>query len=158
MPEFSPLASPNIGTTNPWCAFDRSLLRMTALGTYVIPKADVQLGFTFRSDAGASLSASYVASPAATTLGRNFAGGSPTVTVNLIEPGTLYGDRVNQFDMRIGKLLRFGQYRANIGLDITNVLNSNPVLTYSEAFTTTWLRPSAVLQPRFLKLSAQFNF
>jgi len=38
------------------------------------------------------------------------------------------------------------------------VLNANPVLTYNEAFTATWLRPNSVLQSRFMKVSAQFNF
>ncbi|HKE88149.1 MAG TPA: hypothetical protein VKB50_30545 [Vicinamibacterales bacterium] len=40
-------------------------------------------------------------------------------------------------------------------------MNGNPVLTYNEAFSTstsTWLRPNSVLQPRLVKVSAQFNF
>jgi hypothetical protein len=161
LPEFSPALSPNIGSTNPWCNQARSLLRATALGSYTVPKVDVLLAFTFRSDAGQTLQANYVAGPAQTTLGRPFGGASQTITVNLIEPATLYGDRVNQFDIRIGKNLRFGGTRTNVGVDITNVLNANPVLTYNEAFSTTtstWLRPNAVLQPRFVKFSAQFNF
>ena len=88
---------------------------------------------------------------------RRFAG-STTVTVNLIEPGTLYGDRVNQFDLRVGKILRFGGARANLAVDVYNLFNSNPVLTYNEQFGATWLRPNSVLQPRFAKLSAQINF
>jgi hypothetical protein len=91
-------------------------------------------------------------------LGRNFAGASQTISVNLIEPGTLYGDRVNQFDLRIGKNLRFRGTRTNVGVDIYNVFNANPVLTYNESFTSTWLRPNSVLQPRFAKISAQINF
>ena len=46
-------------------------------------------------------------------------------------------------------------------MDLTNVFNANPVLTYNQAFsptTTTWLRPNSVLQPRFVKVSAQINF
>ncbi len=46
----------------------------------------------------------------------------------------------------------------NLAVDIYNLFNSNPVLTYNEAFTATWLRPNSVLQPRFAKVSAQFNF
>ena len=147
--------------TNPWCANTTSLLRTTALGSYVVPKVDVQVAFTFRSDAGAALGANYVAANGETTLGRPFAGASQTITVNLVEPGTLYGDRVNQFDIRIAKNLRFGGTRTNVGFDLTNVLNANPVLTYNEAFSTTtntWLRPNSVLQPRLVKFSAQFNF
>jgi hypothetical protein len=33
------------------------------------------------------------------------------VTVNLIEPGTLYGDRLNQLDLRVARILRFGSSR-----------------------------------------------
>jgi hypothetical protein len=37
-------------------------------------------------------------------LNRPYAGvAGTTVTVNLIEPGMLYGDRINQFDMRFAK-------------------------------------------------------
>jgi hypothetical protein len=157
LPEYSVLGG-IIGTTNPWCATTVSLFRTTALGSYIVPKVDVQLGFTFRSDQGASLNANYTTTPANTTLGRPFAGASSTITVNLIEPGTLYGDRVNQFDMRVAKVLRFGRTTTNVGLDVFNLMNASPVLTYNEAFTATWLRPNSVLQARFVKVSAQIGF
>ena len=97
-------------------------------------------------------------------LNRPFAGvGGQTVTVNLVEPGTLHGNRVNQFDLRLAKILRFGSTRTNVGVDLYNVTNSAPVLTYGETFTpgqtvSTWLRPTSVLQPRYVKFSAQFDF
>ena len=68
------------------------------------------------------------------------------MTVNLVEPGTLYGDRVNEVDLRLAKILRFGRTRTNVGFDIYNILNSAPVLSYNQAFsptTTTWLTPTA---------------
>jgi hypothetical protein len=65
----------------------------------------VQIAGTLRSDQGTQLAANYSVAAAGTTLGRPFAGlGSPTITVNLVEPGTLYGDRVNQVDMRFAKV------------------------------------------------------
>ena len=79
------------------------------------------------------------AAPNSATVGLNrpFAGvGGQTVTVNLIEPGTLFGDRVNQFDLRVAKILRFGRTRTNVGVDITNITNAAPVLTYNETFTS----------------------
>jgi len=123
-----------------------------------VPKVDVQIGFTLRSDQGASLNANYTTTSANTTLGRPFAGASTTITANLVEPGTLYGDRVNQFDLRIAKVLRFGGTTTNVGVDLFNLLNASPVLTYNEAFTATWLRPNSVLQARFVKVSAQIGF
>ena len=152
---------PETNTTNPWCNVDTSLLRVTALGSYTVPKIDVLLATTFRSEQGQQLAANYTTTQANTTLPRPFAGGSSTITVNLIEPGTLYGDRANQLDLRVAKNLRFRGTRTNVGLDIFNVFNSNPVLTYNQGFsptTTTWLRPTSVLQPRYVKISAQISF
>jgi hypothetical protein len=157
-------AIPESSSTNPWCDSSTGFVtRVTALGSYVIPKIDVQVAGTMRSDQGGDLAANWVAPNSATVgLNRAFAGtAGQTITVNLIEPGTLYGDRVNQFDVRLAKILRFGRTRTNIGVDIINLANSNAVLGYNQTFsptTTTWLRPTSVLQPRFVKISAQVDF
>jgi hypothetical protein len=87
--------------------------------------------------------------------------GSPTITVNLIEPGRLYGERVTQVDMRFAKILRFGRTRTTVGVDLYNIANSAAILTYNQTFsptTTTWLRPTSVLQARFVKFGAQIDF
>ena len=135
---------------------------MTGLGSYTVPKVDVLVSGTFRSDQGAMLAANYTVTSAvaAQSLGRPLAGNTPNVTVNLIAPGTLYGDRVNELDLRIAKVLRFGRTRTNVGFDIYNVLNANPVLTYNAAFIPdgNWLVPTSVLQSRFVKFTASIDF
>ena len=85
---------------------------------------------------GGQLAANWTAPNSATVgLNRPFAGiGGQTITVNLIEPGTLYGDRVNQIDMRFAKILRFGRTRTTVGFDVYNLTNSAPVLTYNQTF------------------------
>lgn len=97
---------------------------------------------------------------AAQSLGHPLAGATPNVSVNLIAPGEIYGDRVNEVDLRVAKVLRFGRTRTNVGFDIYNILNSNPVLTYNNAFIPNgnWLVPTSVLQSRFLKFSASIDF
>jgi len=155
---------PESGATNPWC--DNSsgwVTRFTALGTYTIPTIDVLVAGTVRSDQGVRLAANWAAPNSATVgLNRPFAGiAGQTVTVNLIEPGTLFGDRVNEVNLRIAKVLQFGRTRSNIGIDIYNIGNVAPVLSYNQSFstaTTTWLRPNSVLQARYVKLSAQIDF
>jgi hypothetical protein len=154
--------------TNPWCDTSSGwVTRVTALGSYTVPKVDVQVSGTLRSDQGTQLAANWVAANSATVgLNRPFAGlGSQTITVNLIEPGTLYGERVNQVDMRFAKVLRFGRTRSTVGIDLYNITNSNAVLTYIQTFSPTvttgtaaWLRPTSVLQARFVKFSAQIDF
>jgi len=150
--------------TNPWCDTSSGwVTRVTALGSYTIPTIDVQVAGTLRSDQGQQLAANWTAPNSATVgLNRPFAGiGSQTITVNLIEPGTLYGERINQIDMRFAKILRFGRTRSTVGVDVYNLANSAAVLTHNLTFistTNTWLRPNSVLQARFVKLSAQIDF
>jgi hypothetical protein len=71
------------------------------------------------------------------------------VTVNLIAPQTLFGDRINQVDFRIAKLLRFGRSRMQVGLDIFNVMNSNVPQRYLQTYGPTWLRPTSVMDAGF---------
>jgi hypothetical protein len=91
------------------------------------------------------------------SLGRNLAGGARNVTVNLIEPRTMYGDRMNQLDLRIGKILQLGPTRASVNLDLYNALNANTVIVQSNSFAV-WQRPESILPARFAKISMRLNF
>jgi len=153
----------NVSQVSPYCHADSGYVtRFTGLGSYTIPKVDVLVSGTFRSDQGAVIAANYTVTSAvaAQSLGRPLAGAVPNISVNLIAPGDIYGDRVNEIDFRIAKVLKFGHTRTNVGFDIYNILNSNPVLTYNNAFIPNgaWLVPTSVLQSRFVKFSASFDF
>jgi hypothetical protein len=173
-PEYTVLGAQS--PTNPWCNTSTGFItRYTGLGSYTIPKVDVLFSGTFRSDQGAPLAANWTinsTNPAwnaiVAQLGRTPTGANATsVTVNLVEPGTLYGDRVNEFDIRLAKILKFGRTRTNVGFDLYNILNSSPILSYQQAFSPAipagagagaWLAPTGVLQPRFWKFSVQVDF
>jgi hypothetical protein len=153
----------NVSQVSPYCHADSGYVtRVTGLGSYTVPKIDVLVSGTFRSDQGAIIAANYTVTSAvaAQSLGRPLAGATPNVSVNLIAPGEIYGDRVNEVDLRVAKVLRFGRTRTNVGFDIYNILNSNPVLTYNNAFIPNgnWLVPTSVLQSRFLKFTASIDF
>jgi len=147
----------------PYCKNDPGFVtKVTGLGSYTVPKVDVLLGLTFRSDQGAPLRATWNAPVASVTaaLGRPAVGVGSTIPIDLIAPGEKWGDRVNEIDLRFAKILRFGGTRTHIGLDIFNVLNSDAILTYNQTFAPggAWLVPQSVLTPRFYKLSAQIDF
>jgi hypothetical protein len=139
------------------------LTQFRGLASYQVPKVDVEVSATFQSKPGAQLAANYNM-PAATVagfLGRPPSGGVANVTVNLVTPGSLYGDRVNQLDFRVSKILRFGPARTKISLDLYNALNANPVLTYNQTYSptaTTWLTPTSVLAARVIKIGASVDF
>ena len=139
------------------------LTQFRGLSSYQVPKIDVEVSATYQSKPGAQLAANYII-PAATiaqTLGRLPSGGVANVTVNLVTPGSLYGDRVNELDLRFSKILRFRGTRTKISLDMYNALNANPVLSYIQTFsptTTTWLTPTSVLAARVVKIGASLDF
>lgn len=126
--------NPVVSPTNPFCRNSPGFVtRVTGLGTYLVPRVDVMVAGTFRSDQGAPLRAIWNAPNAVVepVLGRPLAGNAPNVAVDLIAPGDVWGDRVNELDLRFAKVLRFGRIRTHGGVDIFNILNANAVLTYS---------------------------
>jgi hypothetical protein len=93
------------------------------------------------------------------SLGRSLSGNATQVTVNLIEPGTLYGNRQNQLDLKVAKVLRFGSRRAVVGVDLFNALNSGAILSYNNTFNAIWLQPVTILTSRMAKkITAEFTF
>jgi hypothetical protein len=146
--------------TNPYCkVVEPYQTDIRGLATYTIPVVGVQVSGTWSSVPGPQLAANYtvtsaIASP---SLGRNLSAGN--VSVNLIQPGTFYADRRNNFDFRVAKIFRYGRTRSQVGIDIYNATNTDVVTTYNQTFTSTsWLTPTAIQPARYVKLSAQFDF
>ena len=147
---------------NPYChQAEPFLTGYKGVASYLVPKLDVQLSGTFNSRPGVPLRADFIYQPndptILATLGRPLAAVA-NVTVPLIEPYSQYGDRIDQVDMRIGKLLRFGRTRTNLSLDIVNMFNSNDNLSYGTLFNATWPATTAVLVPRLFRINASFDW
>ena len=160
----TPVTGTNINGSiiNPYCrTVEPFLATFKGIASYIVPKIDVNIAGTFSSRPGVSLNANVVYTNAdlatRSTLGRALVAAN-TVTVNVLEPNTLFGDRIDQLDIRVGKILRFGRSRANLNLDIVNALNSNDNLAYSAVFGPTWPAPTTVLTARLFRFSAQFDF
>jgi hypothetical protein len=88
-----------------------------------------------------------------------------TRTIDILEPFSMYGDRLRQLDLRASKLFRLGGQRFQLNVDLYNALNGSTATfirnTYTApgAVTTTpWLQPTQVQDGRFWKFSAQYDF
>ena len=92
------------------------------------------------------------------SLGRNLSSGN--VTVNLVEPGSLYGARQNNLDMRVAKIIRFGRTRAQFGVDVYNLLNTDVVTGCNNGYSPTgaWLTPTAIQPARYARLNLELDF
>ena len=155
-------ASPSDGPSTLYCHVDEAFqTQVKFIGSYVIPRIDVQVAGTFQSRPGPQLSASYNAAFAdyAPSLGRVLAGGNvnSTVAVNLIEPGSMFGERLNVVDLRLNRILRAGRTRTSIGIDIYNALNVSTVLSQNNNFSA-WQVPTSIVTPRFAKFNVTLDF
>jgi hypothetical protein len=156
-----PLTSTNVWTPQQFCRQTGAFLtQVKFLGSYRIPRVGVLVSGTLQSLPGPPLQANYNAPNALVrqALGRDLsAGANQNLPFNIAEPGQLYGERANQLDVRIAKIVRFGRSQSNVGLDIYNVLNTNAPLTLNNAFGA-WQRPTEILLARFVKLNLTFDF
>jgi len=146
------------------------LTHVKGLATYTIPKVDVLIsgtiqskpyvGSNFPSVASQSIPAYAVTSNAviAPSLGRPLAGGAPVTLLGLVKPGDTYGDRLNQVDLRFGKLLRLHGTRTLVALDLFNAFNTNTTDVYQTFYGPTYLNPASIMAARLAKISAQFDF
>jgi len=160
--------------TEPWATLVRGL------AAYTVPKIDVLVSASIRSVPNANIgmgsnSATNGASRnanenvpntvVAQALGRLPNGGlaNGTTAVNLLIPGALYGPRVTQVDMRFAKVLKFNATRADIGVDLYNLFNTSSEVGFIETYDyatngATYMRPNAIVAPRFVRINVRFNF
>ena len=129
------------------------------LGTIGLPW-DLDAGVTFLNNPGPQVTAAYTvvssqvqfvnSSRTALTLG--------SATVPLVEPGTMFGERHTQVDVRLGKNFRSGRFRVRALLDVANLFNANTVLVLNTTYGSNWQRPTYVLPGRLIKPTVQIDF
>jgi hypothetical protein len=157
--------SPNFFTTIPtqFCHRDGAwLTQVKGFALYTIPKIDVQFSGTYQDLPGVPVEARYSA-PFLPTVG-----GLQSLPFasfyHIMEPGVEYGGRLHQLDLRIGKVFRAGRTRTTINLDIYNLFNVDTITLQSNNYfpnpagQATWQVPQQMLQARFIKIGAAFDF
>jgi hypothetical protein len=83
---------------------------------------------------------------------------SPRGQVNLFEPGQVFADRINQVDMRFGKILDFASKRTSIAIDVLNLFNANTATMLQQNYGATFMQPLAILNPRFVRFNVTVDF
>jgi hypothetical protein len=134
------------------------LTQFKFLGVLPLPWWGLVTSGTFQSVPGPQITASYAVTSGqvAASLGRNLSSG--TATVQLLAPGTVFGDRLNQLDYRLTKNFRVGRVRAQGQFDLFNLLNVSAALLRNNTYGQVWQQPTAVLAGRLFKFGAQFDF
>lgn len=140
----------------------RTTIKMSA--AYQLPW-EFQLSGSFLAQPGPSVAANYTVTAA--QAGRSIIGstaGATTISVNLIEPNTVFLDTRKQLDLRLGRTFRFGSRTRIQGFaDVFNILNSGTVIRVNETFganpaTNAWMRPTAIMDARYVRFGLQMSF
>jgi hypothetical protein len=152
---------------------------LRGLTSYTVPKIDVLVSAVIRMQPSALFAATANTtaqwqvpnSVILAALGHSHPSITPTGTT-VVPLGhndrRIYADeRRTQVDMRFAKIIRFGRTRADVGVDLFNLLNAN----YATGFNTTyqyltdntprqngWGTPSSLVNPRFVRLNFTLNF
>ena len=83
------------------------------------------------------------------------------VTVNLVEPGTIILDRLNQIDVRVARPFAVRATRLRAMVELYNLLNANAVLDVNRTYGTSgtsWLVPTRILPARIVELGTLWDF
>jgi hypothetical protein len=156
------LNDPNTGAQFPaqYCHQESPYLtQVKFLGSYMVPKIDVLISAALQSVPGPQVIGNFVATSAsvAPSLGRPLAGNAANVTVNVVPPGGMYGDRRNQFDLRVGKVLRLAGTQTKLNLDLNNLFNATAVLTENPSYAV-FRQPASIIPARVARVGLQFEF
>jgi hypothetical protein len=129
--------------------------------SYPLPWWGIQTSAVIQSVPGPMVVATYVATNAQieSSLGRPLSEGvNGTQTVQLIQPGTQYGDRLNQLDLRLTRVFKVQQMRLQGLFDLYNLFNASPVTSLNTRYGPSWEQPLSILQGRLFKLGVQMTF
>lgn len=134
------------------------LTQIKLLGSYTLPYA-IQVAGTFQNQPGPERIArvTFSAAQIAAALGRPATLGPQTV--NVVPPGTVFGERFNQLDLRFTKNFRFAttaRFRAMF--DIYNVFNANSVTFEEPGVGPNYLAPQVIMPGRLGKFAFQIDF
>ena len=137
----------------------RDMFKLT--GFYPLPLYGVELSGSFMSFPGAEQKVDYIVNRA---LLSQLTGGravltQASVTLPLVSPGTKFLEQQNELDFAFGKSFRRANgQQVRLRFDIFNALNSSWVETQNQTYGPLLDRPTAIMQARLFRLTAQFHF
>ncbi|HVZ23174.1 MAG TPA: carboxypeptidase regulatory-like domain-containing protein [Vicinamibacterales bacterium] len=129
------------------------------LAAYTLPYG-VRVSGTLQSLPGPAIAGNVIynnaSRVASTTLSRPFTLAQANVAT--VSPNSVFGDRLNQIDLRFTKIVKVGSGNFDIDVDLYNAFNSDAVLTELGGFGPVWRLPTSIIQPRFLKFQVRYDF
>ncbi|HEX7794290.1 MAG TPA: carboxypeptidase-like regulatory domain-containing protein [Vicinamibacterales bacterium] len=139
----------------------RSTLKTSA--AYTFPY-DIQVSGSFSSIPQGQIRADYQVTAA--VAGRpvvNTPSGGNFTTVNLVQSNTMFLERQNLVNMRLGKIFKFGGTTKVQGfMDVFNLFNAGYVTSVNQSYAASgpnlWLAPTGIVDGRYAQFGMQLTF
>ena len=134
------------------------LTQVKFLGSYTFPY-DVQIAATLQNQPGPARAAlvTFTDAVISAALGRPSTEGAQRV--NVLPPGSEFGERFTQFDLRFTKIFTLqGGTRLRAMFDLFNLFNANAVTREAAGYPTGYLAPQVIMPGRLGKFAFQFDF
>ncbi|MQA28540.1 MAG: hypothetical protein GEU82_01705 [Luteitalea sp.] len=140
--------------------------RFKTNASYLIPWQEIQLAVVYQNNPGPhyTTNISYTTAQIAPSLGRPLSGGTRSVTIEVADPYSQFGERITQFDVRGSKIFRLpGGRRIQLNADLYNAMNSSAVINLFSTYNLAdgglrWRSPTQIMDGRLAKFSVQFDF
>jgi hypothetical protein len=137
--------------------------QVRGFAAYSLPKIDVLVSSIVRSQPNVVFGGGAIpgAVPEGNSAGLSAFYATPQGTqVNLLQPGRVYSDRINQVDVRLGKIVNVGSKRTSIAVDLLNLFNANTPITYEQNYGdgSQYLKPLTILNPRLARFNVTVDF
>ena len=88
----------------------------------------------------------------------NFASGTTSVSLKLVQPGTVYLPRVTSMDLRLSKRITVGRYKLEGRVDGFNILNANPITSNTQTYGAKLGQVTGILTGRLIQVGGTVNF
>ncbi len=89
-------------------------------------------------------------------LGRPLSAGFAVVP--LVEPQTLFGNRISRLDFRASKVINYGRFRFQINFDAYNLMNTSDIRTINSTYGSRWGNPNSIIDPMLMQIGGQIDF
>jgi hypothetical protein len=123
-------------------------------GNYQIPVIGLDFGAVLQSYAGLERVITW--QPAASLYPGAQRTQAQTIVMN--EPGSLFNERWDQFDINVKKNIRYGNKVHTFQVDLFNVFNNNSIRTLTDTVGTSLGQVTAIMPGRFPRLAYQFKW
>jgi hypothetical protein len=127
------------------------------LGTAGLPW-NFDASVTFQSNPGPAVAARWTVTSDQVrgSLGRDLSAG--VATVDLYQPGTEFGERMYQLDVKLSRRFTFGHVTVKPEVSVFNLLNNNTPLLYNPTYGPSWRVPTYILPARLVKFAGDISF